>query len=204
MRFPSPHTFPAPSEHPEPPVRGERLLTPLGVEMRDSLPPVLRESQDYLAVIHALAKECERAREAIELVRAQFNPTTATVLLGVWERITRQTVAPVGKNDAERQAAITARLLKMLSIGNGSAWEEQITAVVGPGWDYEEHIPGDATSPPVGTLRIKLPFTAEGSRYLEARDAIREVTHAHLELEFESTGGFILDESRLDLETLGV
>lgn len=183
---------------------GERVLTPLGVEMRDSLPPVLRESQDYLAVIHAVAKECERARAALEVVRAQFNPATATVLLGVWERITRQTVAPVGKSESERQAAITARLRKMLSIGKGSAWEEQVTALVGPGWDYEEHIPGDGTSPPVGTLRITLPFPPEGSRYLEARDAIREITHAHLELEFESSEGFILDESRLDLEVLGV
>lgn len=187
-----------------PPAPGKRTLTPLGLEMLESLPPVLRDSADYQAIIHAEAKEIERLEASLELVRAQFNPGTASVLLGVWERITRQTVAPVGKSEAERQAAITARLRKLLSIGYGSAWEEQITALIGPGWDYKEHIPGDGTSPPVGTLRIILPFPPEGSRYLEALAQIREVTHAHLEIEFESAGGFLLDESRLDLEELTV
>lgn len=189
---------------PVPPAPGKRVLTALGYEMLDSLPPVLRESPDYQAIIHAIAKETERMNAAVELVRAQFNPATATVLLGAWERITRQTVAPVGKSEAERQAAITARLRELVSVGYGSAWETQITALIGPGWDYEEHVPGDESSPPEGTLRIKLPFPPDGSRYLEARDKIREVTHAHLELEFTSESGFLLDESLLDLETLAI
>lgn len=187
-----------------PPLAHERILTALGEEMRDSLPPVLRESPDYLAVVHALAKEVERARATLELVRQQLNPATATLLLGVWERITRQTVAPVGKSEAERQAAITVRLRKMLSFGHGSAWEEQIDALVGPGWSYEENVPGEPSSPPAGTLRIKLPFPPSGSRYLEALDAIREVTHAHLEIEFVSEAGFLLDESHFDLEEMTV
>jgi hypothetical protein len=204
VRFPSPHTYPGPAEFPEPAGSGERVLTPLGIEMRDSLPPVLRESPDYLAVIHSIAKECERARAAMEVIRAQFNPATATLLLSVWERITRQTVAPAGKTEVERQNAVTAHLRKMLTIGYGSGWEEQVTALIGVGWTYEEHIPGDESSPPEGTLRILLPFPPESSRYREAVREIREVTPAHLEIELSSGEGFILDESLLDLEELSV
>lgn len=183
---------------------GRRVLTALGIEMLEGLPPVLRDSADYQAVIHACAKEVELLQAALETTRAQLNPAHASLLLGVWERITRQTVAPVGKSEVERQAVITARLRKLLSSGFGSAWEEQVTALIGVGWDYKEHIPGDATSPPVGTIRITLPFPPSGSRYLEALAQIREVTHAHLEIQFTSAAGFLLDESHLDLETLTV
>ena len=183
---------------------GVRVLSPLAEEMRDALPPKLQESPDYLGVIQALAKECERARSTLESVRKQFNPSKADLLLAVWERITRQTREPEGESVAERQAAIVARLRKLLSLGHGSAWQEQVTALVGIGWTYEEHIPGDETSPPANTLRIRLPFPPEGSRYLEALAAIREVTPAHLDIIFESEAGFLLDESRLDLETLTI
>lgn len=190
-------------ETPETTLTHRRILTPLGEEMRDSLPPVLRESPDYLAIIHAIAKECELAVAAIETVRRQFNPAHADLLLGVWERITRQTVNPP-LTIAERQAAVTARLRKMLTIGEGSAWEEQVSAIVGIGWSYEEHIPGEPASPPAGTLRITLPFPPEGSRYAEALLRIREVTPAHLKIEFASASGFLLDESLMDLEEMTI
>lgn len=201
-RLPSLHLLPSLGASTEP--GAGRVLTPLGIEMQDALPPVLRESADYLAVINALSRECERVASFIEIVRAQLNPATADRLLGVWERITRQTVEPAGLTIEERQAAVIGRLRKMLSIGHGTAWEEQVTVLIGPGWDYEEHIPGDGSTPAAGTLRIKLPFPPEGSRYADAAASIREVTPAHLELEFEAEGGFILDVSELDLETMPV
>jgi hypothetical protein len=209
MTFPSPTTLPStgllPSTGGSPvPTTGGRVLTALGIEMRDSLPPVLRDSPHYLGVINALSRECERLAAKMEVVRAQLNPGAADLLLGVWERIVRETVEPGGESLAERRAAVTARLRKMLTIGEGSAWEEQVTALIGPGWTYTEHIPGDATTPEPGILRIKLPFPPEGSRYLEARDLIREVTPAHLEIELESGEGFLLDESDLDLETMPI
>lgn len=203
MRWPSPTLYPSPSEYPESSVTG-RELTPLGEEMLEALPPVLRDSADYQAVIHAIAKETELAAEAMELVRRQFNPATADVLLGVWERVTRQTVEPAGSTISERQEAVTARLRKMLSVGEGSAWVQQVTALIGAGWSYEENIPGDLTSPPAGVLRIKLPFPPEGSRYTEAHDAIREVTPAHLELELEETTAFRLDQSELDVDEMTI
>jgi hypothetical protein len=194
------------SEEVEPggPLSHERILTPLGEQMRDSLPPVLRESSDYLAVINSLSRECERCAAVLEIVRKQFVPSKADLLLGVWERLTRQTIEPVGKTLAERQAAVTARLRKMLSLGQGKSWEEEVTLLFGVGWSYEEHKASDPKSPPEGVLRIKLPFGPEDDRYLRAVSELREITPAHLELTFSAEGGFILDKSRLDIEELTI
>lgn len=189
---------------PPPVFTHRRTLTALGEDMRDSLPPILRESPDYLAVIHALAKECERVQATIEIVRRQFNPAKASLLLGVWERITKQTVAPAGRSELERQTLVTNRLRKMLALGFGSAWQEQVTLIVGPGWTYEEHDAGKGGSPTEGSIRIKLPFESADSRYLDAVSAVREITPAHLLLSFESAGGFVLDETAMDLGTLTV
>lgn len=181
-----------------------RRFTPLGLAMLDALPPVLQESVDYQAVIHPLAKECERLAAKIELVRAQFNPGQASLLLGVWERIVRQTVNPPGRSEAERQAAVTTRLREMLALGQGFEWEAQITALIGPTWSYAEHDPADGASPPSGVLRITLGFEPGTSRYVAAQAIIRELTHAHLQLEYASAAGFVLDESRLDIEAMRV
>lgn len=188
----------------EGPIVKGRTLTPLGVQMREALPPALQESTDYMGVIHACAKECERLAAHIETVRNQFNPGIADLLLGVWERITRQTVAPPGTPLAERQKAVTARLRKMLALGRGSAWEEQVTLLFGVGWSYEEHRAGVGTSPPEGVLRIKLPYGPSDPRYLNSITQLREITPAHLELQFSAEGGFILDKSLLDVEAMTV
>lgn len=176
-----------------------RVLTPLGEQMRDALPPVLRESPDYLGLIHALATECERAEAAVEMLRQQLKPSTATLLLPVWERLVRVEVDPAGWSDTERQGAVTARLRSALSLSRGSSWEQQITDLVGVGWDYREHDPADESSPPAGTLLIRLPTVR-----LEGREAIREITPAHLDLTFEAVGGFELDASALDVEVLSI
>lgn len=182
---------------------GIRPLSPLGVQMRDSLPPALRESNDYLAVVHAFSRELDRLGGCAEQVRAQFNPATADILLPAWEAICKLPIGGAAATLPQRQGKVIDRLRKLLGQSEGREWEAQITALIGPGWTYEEHIPGDITSPPVGTLRITLPFPPAGEAYDEALGQIREVTPAHLDIEFVSTAGFVLDESELDLEGFG-
>lgn len=179
-------------------------LSPLASDMLDGLPPVLRESRDYRAVIQSYAKECERLGEALESVRQQFFPGQADVLLGVWERITRQAVNPPGRPLVERQAAVTARLRKMLDVGEGREWAQLVTGVIGPGWSYEEHIPGDPTSPPANVLRVTLPFGASDARYGQAVALFEEITPAHLVLNFTSSTAFRFDISQLDIDRLTV
>lgn len=182
---------------------GERPLTALGLAMIADLPARLRGSSDYQAVMHAGAREVEMLEASVEQVRSQFNPGSADLMLGAWEAETRLPVGGLGASIGQRQARVIVRLRKLLGVSEGLEWEQSITEIVGPGWTYLEHIEGDLTGPPASTLRIALPFPPAGSAYTEALREIREVTPAHLDIEFSSGSGFILDESHLDLEGLG-
>lgn len=181
---------------------GARPLTALGLQMQAALPPALRDSNDYLGIIHPLAREIERLEGCIEQVRSQFSPSTADLLLPAWETQARLAVGGAGASTAQRQQAVVTQLRFALGESEGREWEARITEMIGPGWTYEEHIPGDGTSPPENTLRITLPFPPDGSAYNAALLKIREVTAAHLEIEFSPAGGFILDESQLDSQEL--
>lgn len=182
---------------------GARPLTALGIQMRDALPPVLRDSNDYLAIIHALSRELERLEDSIEVVRAQLNPSTADVLLNAWEWMVKLPVGGAGETIDQRRAKVIGRLRKLLTQAEGQQWVAAITDLIGGGWTYEEHIPGDGSSPPADTLRITLPFAPDTDAYDGAVTQIRELTPAHLDIAWESAGGFILDESELDRDAFG-
>lgn len=178
------------------------ILTDYGRVLMSWLPPALQESEDYMAVIHPLAMELERLEGRIELVRDQLFPQTATVLLPAWERLVRTAIEPVGSTVEERRMVVMA-LLSRSSGRLGEEWEERVTSVVGPGWSYEEHIPGDVTSPPEGTVLLTLPFEAGSPRLATAGRAIRAFTPAHLELSVVSAEGFRWDVSHWDEEAFG-
>lgn len=184
---------------------GVRPLNELGQQMVAALPPALRDSNDYLAVIHALSRELTRLEDSIESLRPEFSPATAVLLLPAWEFMVKLPVGGAGASVEQRQLKVVGRLRKLLTdeAGLGQAWVQDVTDLIGPGWTYEEHITGDGTSPAAYTLRITLPFPPAGSAYAEALTQIREVTPAHLDIVFESAAGFVLDESELDLEVFG-
>lgn len=182
---------------------GARPLTDMGRAMLADLPPQLQGSSDYQAIMHAGAREVEMLEASIEQTRSQFNPASADIMLGAWEAEVRLPVGGQGATIGQRQLRVITRLQKLLGQSEGLEWEDAITKLVGPGWTYLEHIEGDLTGPPAYTLRIALPFPPSGSAYIEALREIREFTPAHLEILFDSGAGFILDESRLDLEGLG-
>lgn len=183
---------------------GARPLTALGLQMIAALPPVLRNSSDYQAVIHAQSREIALLEATIETTRNQFFPSSADLMLGSWEATVRLPVGGLGATIGQRQARIIQRLQKLLGASEGLEWEQSITDLVGPGWSYLEYLAGDPDSPPPSTISIALPFPPDGSAYAEALREIREVTPAHLDIRFASgTIGFILDESELDLEGLG-
>lgn len=188
---------------PAPPASlGGRPLTALGMQMRDALPPVLRRSNDYLAVIHACARETDRLEQTIEQTRRQFDPASADLLLNAWETIVRLPVGGQGATVAQRQAKVELRLRKLIGTSEGREWEDQITEMIGQGWSYQEHDPADPTSPAPYTLKITLPFPPAGSAYADALAQIRDVTPAHLALTLDSGTGFVLDESELDIEAI--
>lgn len=163
---------------------------------------VLQDSPDHLAVLHALARESERMEAAIELVRAQAFPQTADVLLGVWEAQLGTTVEPEGQALAQRRETAIALLRRMRGTPAGRDWESNVTALVGPGWSYEEHVPGDAGSPPANTIRVRFPFAPASGSYARAEALLRAITPAHLDIVTQFEGGFVLDQSQLDQEGL--
>lgn len=179
------------------------LLTPLGQSFRDSAPVVVRDDPDYLGVWHSTARELERLAAAVETVRAQLFPQTADVLLAAWEFLSRITVEPGGQTIEQRRATVMAMLLKSSASPAGSDWVANVTALVGAGWTYSEHIPGDPASPPEGTLRIHVPFAPDADLYMLTERLLRDITPAHLDIELTFAGGFVLDESQLDQEGLG-
>lgn len=181
---------------------GSRPFSATGLAFLAQLPPILRGSCDYQACLHALAREVDLLEVSVELVRSQFDPAAATVLLDAWEYALKLPVGGAGSSTAQRQQKVLTRLERALGSSEGRDWEQQITNVIGMGWTYEEHIPGDATSPPANTIHIVLPFSGTVGVYQEALIAIRELTPAHLALTFATTSGFRLDEGELDLDSM--
>lgn len=179
------------------------LLTPLGLEMLDSLPPAVRDDPDYLAVIHCYARETERIDETIEGLRAEFNPVTATETgLTAFELLLR---LPAGGDTVEgRRIRVRDRLASLFADASGVNWILRVSGRIGSSWSYEEHVPGDAGSPPAQTLRILLPFDATAPEWAEATRAVREETPSELDLIFVSTGGFRLDVSEMDSDGMGI
>jgi len=180
----------------------ERVLTERGEVWRSWLPVVLRDSPDHLAVIHACAVEMDRLEAAIDEVRRQFFPQHADVLLKVWEFMLRITVEPEGVTIDERREIVLATLRRMRSTPEGRDWVDNVTALVGPGWIYEEHNPADPGSPPANTIQITLPFPPDSASYTRAESLIQDITPAHLDVVLTYTDGFLLDESQLDQELL--
>lgn len=179
------------------------LLTPLGQAFRDSAPVALRDDPDYLAIWHADARECERLAVKIELVRSQFVPATADVLLKVWEVQVGTTVAPEGKTLEDRRQVVAARLLMMSADASGLAWQEKVTTLIGPSWTYEEHIPGDASTPPEDTVRVRVSFPPTSGRYALLERMLEDITPAHVDVVLVFEGGFVLDESEMDQQDFG-
>lgn len=177
-----------------------RPLTAKGRELLADLPPRLRDAPEFQAVMHCQGRESDRVDATLDDLTAQFIPSTSTTQLRIWEAIARTTIEPVGQTVEQRRAVVIALLRKQHSSPAGSSWESNIDDLVGPGWTYQEHIPGDATTPPESTIRVFLPFPPSSDRYAQTEALIRDITPAAWDLIVTSPAGFYLDDSRLDEE----
>ena len=171
-------------------------LTDLGRAMLNEIPSWLRDDPDMRAVIHCKAKESERQREMARAIRDDLIPFRAAGRgLAWWERYYELPVEPEGLSEEQRRALVLARIKRDPPISSGLSWQEQVTALIGEGWTYEEHTT-DAR------ITIKVGFAAGSEMFEFARERIPRLPSwpAHIELEFASVEGFVLDLSKLDLE----
>jgi hypothetical protein len=172
-------------------------------EMIEWLPTILRDAPEFVAIVYAFSRELTRLEGRIEQVRAQFFPQKADVLLGVWETMLRTTVAPATLTLDQRRSRAVSLAQRMTATPAAKRWAQMITDVVGDGWSYDRHDPADLSSPPTDTLRVWLPFPVGSEQYEQAKDFVRAITPAHLDIEFNFPGGFVLDDASLDVGALG-
>lgn len=180
------------------------LITPLGWRMLGSLPPILRDDPDYRALIHCSAREVERMRGRAEDVRAMGNPVTTTALgIPLWERLLRLPASFPTDPLEGRRVAVVNRWRALQSDPSTAAWVARVTQRLnGAPWTYDT--PRSAPGLPDYTIRVTLPFNAASGRFAAAILALREETPAEQELVYVSAEGFVLDQSRLDQEGLGI
>lgn len=179
------------------------VLTARGEQLRSTLPVILRDSPDYLALIHPFAMEMDRLDAAKESVRSQFFPASADMLLKAWEAQLGLPIEPPDLTLAQRRNLVFAYLRRQAGTPEGEVWVALVAALVGPGFTYEEHDVDNVDSPPAYTVRVTVPFAPSSGNFRRIEALLREITPAHLDLIVQFSGGFVLDESELDQEGLG-
>lgn len=175
------------------------------VSMLNDLPPVLREEPDIRAVIYADARETDRQEALLDALRAEFFPQTATPALGLplFETLLRLTVAAPGLSQSQREAAVLGAFRKLRGRMTGAEWELGVSLLLGTNvWSYQEHVPGDASTPAAYVIRITVPFDPTTYDLNRARALIRQITSAHLDLEIVSSVGFPLGTGQLGVDAL--
>lgn len=130
------------------------------LRLLDDLPVYERGSNHVQAVLDACATEIDRLDGAVNQIRANFFPATADVLLSLYETELGLSVNPPDKTLDERRISVQAFIRKLRSTGSGLSWQQNLSTLIGSGWTYEEHDPGDPASPPANTIRIILPYGA--------------------------------------------
>lgn len=171
-------------------------MTPLGLAMLDEVPSWLRDDPDTRAVLHCKAKEVERQREMARAIRDDLIPLRAAARgLAWWERYYELPVEPEGLSEEQRRALVLGRIKRDPPISSGLSWQEQVTALIGEGWSYEEHTT-DAR------ITVKIPAKPGSELFEVARERIPRLLSwpCHMELELVSVEGFVLDLSELDVE----
>lgn len=177
------------------------LMTALGRDLLGMLPTFLREDPDVRSVVHCYARAVEEFEVEAELVRAQLSPLSATgVGLSWWERMLRLLAAEPGVTVEARREAVIGRWRSLDGDPAGRDWVRRVSGRLGGSvpWSYEENTPAPQT------IRVSLPFDAGSPAWEEALRVFREETPAEQALVFISSGGFLLDESQMDVEGLGV
>jgi hypothetical protein len=172
--------------------------SPLALKMLGELPPFVRGDPDHQAVQYAYGKELERLEAKIEQVRLQGAPSTATLLLKLWEATVGAEVEPAGIPENERQLIVVAFMRALEANPTGLHWEAVIRLLAGAGWLYITHIHLDAGTPEPNEVHVILPFATASFWFGTVRRLIERITPAHVKLNVTASEGFMLDESELD------
>lgn len=118
--------------------------------------------------------------------------------LEIWERIVGLNEAPPNLTLQQRRDRVVAFRRQAKGQASGLAWEEAVTALIGTGWTYTEHIEGDVSTPNVHVVRVNLSVGSGTDEAEIAEKLLREITPAHIDLEINHGEGF-----QLGIDVLG-
>lgn len=162
-------------------------------DLLDDVPPFEQTSRNIQAVLQVVANELARIDAARQALIQNFFPGSADVLLGLFESLLGLPVNPPASL-ASRQQLVLVYMQRLKSEGRGLDWVALITQAVGTAnWNYQEHIPGNATTPAANTVAVNIPQASAGFAW----PFIRDITPAHLVVTEGYTGGFIVGVSNV-------
>lgn len=159
--------------------------------MLEELPPYLQDEHAIHIVMLAVANELDRIEALAADVRDSIAPQAADDTyrsLAMWEAVLGLPVEPPGIEEDERLSKVKALLLAR-RVAYGSDWVAVIdAALAGQSWTHEDDY---ATY----TVRLNLPGTSSSYQSKQIEAIARRITPAHLELNFNYEGGFLVGES---------
>lgn len=173
-------------------------LSPTAQRMLDSLPDYYWQNDIIERIVQGKANEVDRMDARIDSIIAGVVPGTADDSLGflrIWETMLKIPVAPAGASEAQRAGAITAALRRLNAVTSSDVLD-LLTAAIGPSFTIARNTPTALQD------TITIPYVAGSFQYAQVVAVAATLWPAHRELLVHSAGGFILDHSVLDTDTL--
>lgn len=172
-------------------------LTAAGRIYLNMIPPFLRNDPTMVAILEAGGRQLAALEAAVESIKDEIFPQTATRLLAMDELWLDLTVEPAGMTVEQRRQIVFAFMMRIMSSGTGAEWEENMSAYFGGDWRYEEHDPDDPGSPPAFTVNVFIPFAPGSVGAYVGEQLAQAISPANLVINVTYESGFILGESTL-------
>lgn len=177
---------------------GVRVLSDEAQRLLRKYPGWAQNAPEHQAVSVAVANESDRIRSKMREVREGMIPITANALtLPLWETMLKLPVNPEGQTVEQRRARVLSAILAAPADASGLTWEARITALLGASWSYEEE---EGAGEAQQRIKVLIAAPPASTTFEFAKRIIERERPAAWTLLIESTTGFVLDKSKLDLE----
>ena len=174
-------------------------LSPTAARMLDTLPAYYWDEPTIERIIQAQANEIDRLDALVDQLKVELMPGAATDahgLLAMWEITLGLPARPPDATESQRRAKIVAALRKLDSGSSADALATLAAAIGAGAFSVERDTPGLLQD----TLQIPFEPGSYSAATIEA--LALKIWPAHRRLFMRYEGGFILDVSRLDADTL--
>lgn len=174
-------------------------ITPRARRMLASLPSYYDGNELVARMIVAAANELDRRAARQDALRRSLIPTLATDELdglARWESILELPIKPAGATVAQRVDKVAAALRKLDSSSAADTNDTLRSSVPGSAVIIFENDPAPLED------TIQLPFDPGSYNAAQVQALAQRLWPAHRLLHMRYSAGFILDVSRLDVDTL--